>query len=56
MTTLREARKMGALSQFAREHEADAPGDADAFNRALTSMARKSPAVPKASRKERDGG
>jgi hypothetical protein len=55
MTSLRQAREQGKLDQFAKDHEADAPGDADAFNRVVTSMARKSPAVPKASRKERGG-
>lgn len=51
MTTLKQAREQGALDQFAEEHEAAAPGDADAFNRALASMARTSKEAPKASEK-----
>lgn len=49
MTTLREARKSGKLDQFAKDHEADAPGDEAAFSRALQSMAGRSKAVPEAS-------
>jgi hypothetical protein len=49
MTTLRQARDAGKLDQFAAEHEADAPGDEDAFNRALASMAGSSKATPEAS-------
>ena len=49
MTTLREARESGKLGQFAKDREADAPGDEAAFNRALRSMAGKSKAVPAAS-------
>lgn len=55
MKSLRKAREQGELEQFAKDHEADAPGDADAFNRVVASMARKSPAAPKASPKERGG-
>lgn len=51
--TLAEARREGKLDQFAREHEADAPGDEDAFNRALASMAGKSKAGPEASKPDR---
>ena len=47
--TLKQARESGKLDQFAKDHEADAPGDADAFNRALASMAGKSKEVPAAS-------
>jgi hypothetical protein len=49
MTNLRKARDEGKLDQFAKDHEADAPGDEAAFNRALQSMAGKSKAVPAAS-------
>ena len=49
MTNLRKARDEGKLDQFAADHEADAPGDEAAFNRALESMAGKSKAVPAAS-------
>lgn len=51
MTTLKQARESGNLDQFAKDHEAAAPGDADAFNRALASMARTSKEAPKASKK-----
>lgn len=50
MKTLRQARAAGKLDQFAKDHEADAPGDKAAFNRALQSMAGKSKAVPGASK------
>lgn len=53
LTTLRKARDEGKLDKFAEEHEADAPGDEEAFNRALASMAGKSKAVPAASKKRR---
>jgi len=56
MIDLRKARESGNLDQFAKDHEGDAPGDADAFNRAVASMARKSKEAPAASRKRnRDG-
>lgn len=51
MTSLKQARDSGALDKFTKEHEADAPGDADAFNRALASMARTSKEVPATSKK-----
>lgn len=50
MTTLREAREEGKLDEFAKAREGET-GDADAFNRAVTSMARKSKATPVASKK-----
>lgn len=53
MDTLRQARKQGKLDQFAKDHEADAPGDEAAFNRALQSMAGKSKAVPATSKPDR---
>ena len=31
MTTLKKARDEGKLDQFAKEHDADPPGDLDAF-------------------------
>jgi hypothetical protein len=49
MKNLRQARDAGKLDQFAAAHDADAPGDEAAFNRALQSMAGKSKAVPEAS-------
>ena len=49
MTNLRKAREEGKLDQFAADHEADAPGDEEAFNRAFQSMAGTSKAVPEAS-------
>lgn len=42
MDTLREALAKGKLDEFAKEHEAGAPGGEEAFNRALQSMAGKS--------------
>ena len=49
MTTLKQARDQGKLDQFAKDREADAPGDEAAFNRALQSMAGKSKSVPETS-------
>ena len=49
MTTLKQARDLGKLDQFAADHEGDAPGDEEAFNRAFQSMAGTSKAVPEAS-------
>ena len=49
MTTLRKAREVGKLYQFAKDREADAPGDEAAFNATLQSMAGKSKAVLEAS-------
>jgi hypothetical protein len=55
MTTLKEARASGKIDQFVKEHACD-KGDPDAFNRAVTSMARTSKDAPKASsRRNRDG-
>lgn len=51
--TLRKARDSGKLEQFAADHEADAPGDEDAFNRALASMAGKSKPAPETSKPDR---
>lgn len=42
MTNLKQARELNQLSEFAAEHDGDTPGDEDAFNRALASMAGKS--------------
>ena len=53
MTSLKRAREQGKLDQFAKEHDADAPGDEEAFNRALQSMAGKTKAVPEASKPDR---
>lgn len=50
MNTLRQARYTGKLDQFAADHEADAPGDEAAFNRALESMAGKPKEAPAASK------
>jgi len=55
MTTLRKARELGQLEQFAKEHDAYTPGDEAAFNRALESMAGRSKAVPVASKPRRSG-
>lgn len=51
--TLKRARDTGKLAEFAAEHEADAPGDEDAFNRALASMAGKSKPAPETSKPDR---
>jgi hypothetical protein len=53
MDDLKQARDKGELAQFAKDREANAPGDEAAFNRALSSMAGKSKAVPAASKKRR---
>ena len=53
MTSLRKARESGNLDRFAKDREADTPGDQKAFNRALASMAGKSKAVPAASKTDR---
>ena len=55
MKNLKQAREQGSLDQFAKDREADAPGDEGAFNRALQSMAGKSKAVPAASKPGRSG-
>ena len=47
MKNLREAREIGKLDQFVKQHRG-AQGDLTAFNRALASMAQTSPEVPKA--------
>lgn len=49
MASLKQAREQGKIDQFIKEHEADPEGDADAFNRAVRAMARKSKEAPKAS-------
>ena len=51
MTTLREAREAGNLTQFVNEHRRDPRGSADAFNHTLEAMAGKSKAVPATSKK-----
>lgn len=51
--SLRFARECGNLDQFAKDHDADAPGDEAAFNRALQSMAGKSKEAPEASPPDR---
>ena len=51
--SLSAARNQGKLDQFAKDHDADAPGDEAAFNRALQSMAGKSKEAPGASNPER---
>lgn len=53
MTNLRQAREQGKLDQFAKDREADAPGDKAAFEATLQSMAGKSKAVPEASKPDR---
>lgn len=49
MTTLKQARESGKIDQFIKEHETDAKGDSEAFNRAVLAMAQKSKEAPKAS-------
>lgn len=49
MKSLREARDKGTLNEFAAEQDANPPGDEEAFNRALQSMAGKSKEAPPAS-------
>lgn len=49
MKNLREAREQGKIDEFIKERSADPKGDADAFNRAVRAMARKSKEAPKAS-------
>ena len=51
MTTLKEARESGRITQFVKEHRRDPKGDAAAFNVTLEAMAGKSKAVPAASKK-----
>lgn len=51
--SLKQARESGELEQFAKDRDADAPGDERAFNRALASMAGKSKAVPATSKPDR---
>jgi len=48
MTSLKKARDEGKIDQFAKDRDADAPGDETAFNRALASMAGKSKEVQEA--------
>ena len=50
MTTLKQARENGQLNQFAKDREADAPGDKAAFEATLQSMAGKSKAAPATSK------
>ena len=50
---LRKARDAGKLTEFIAARETDAPGDEDAFNRALASMAGKSKAAPATSKPDR---
>ena len=50
---LQEARKKGKLEQFIREHEKDAPGDLDKFEKAIKRSVRESAkATRKASSEE----
>lgn len=52
-TTLRKARDEDKLDQFVADHDADAPGDEGAFNRALASMAGKSKPARETSKPDR---
>jgi hypothetical protein len=55
MNTLRKARDEGRLEEFIAEREGEA-GDAEAFNRGVASMARRSSEARPASKKgNRDG-
>lgn len=47
--TLKDAIKKNKLDQFIKEHEKDAPSNADQFDATLSSMTGKSKAVLKAS-------
>lgn len=47
--SLRQAREAGQLDRFAKDHEADPPGDEAALIATLESMAGKSKEVPEAS-------
>lgn len=50
LTTLRKARDEGKLDQFAKDHDAEPPGNEAALIATLESMAGKSKAVPAASK------
>lgn len=51
MISLRKARDEGTIKQFAKKRDADTPkGDANTFNRVLSSMAGTSKEAPVASR------
>lgn len=52
---LSEARRAGSLDRFIAAHRADAPGDEDAFNRALASMAGTSKGALEACKPDRSG-
>ena len=56
MITLKQAREQGKLGQFLREHQRDADGDPEAFNRVVEAMAQTSPEAPKASSRRNRGG
>lgn len=56
MATLKQARDNGKLDQFAKDRDADAPGDEKAFNLALVSMAGKSKVVPATSKRDHSDG
>lgn len=56
MKNLREAREQGKLEEFIAEREAEATGDLDAFNRAVTSMAQTSKEAPASLRKRNRAG
>ncbi len=54
MMSLRKARENGNVAEFAAKRESDTPpGDEDAFNRALASMAGKSKPAPETSKPDR---
>ena len=55
MTNLKKARESGSLDQFAKDRDADAPGDETAFNATLQSMAGKSKADQAASSRDVPG-
>ena len=56
MTTLKEAREKGHLSQFIKEHQADPEGDEDKLNRVVEVMAKRSKAIPPASFRRKRAG
>lgn len=46
--TLAEAKRQGKLDRFAKNHDADPPGDEEAFNRLFGAMAGTSREAPEA--------
>ena len=55
MISLKKARGDGKLDEFAKERDGDAPGNEEAFNRTLASMAGTSKSGPETSKPGRSG-